>query len=356
MYSAILIQDFFNRPKMFAYKDPTDSDLLESQGALDEYRAIIDFFYRQSARLSNSGFALLDAFENLPAGTSQIASIPWRAFPITASASFDEIDQDRFQFQDEYVEWRVERAASGQITEITFTTEFPEYYQALARVSADALIAGIQDVIPGANPTFDELFGSGFSPATANGEARAQRFRDNLKDNPWNKNDEKGILCLTQEFNTMSALFNLVDKCAIQKVGIPSSAVCASVGGACGSGRNSDPVICQASQDLVRSSRALSLVDPVGIKIKELIGIWEIDGSQVDINDPSDNQAAWVISRNGRRAVLDVTKGVTLGGLAIESGAQVSNQLQVEADVVSALESSLPEWAKTGQESMRIPS
>ena len=338
---------------MFAYKDPTGTNFLDSQGALDEYRAIIDGFYRSSARLPNSGFTLLDAFENLPTGTSQIDSIPWRAFPITASASFDEIDRDRDRLQDEYVEWRVERSATGQITQITFTTEFPEYYQALARVSTNALIAGIQDVIPGANPTLDELFGSGFNPATASGEERAMRFGNNRTENPWN-NGEKGILCLTQTNNTVFALFSLVDQCAIPRTDIPSSAVCGKV--ACVPERNSDPVICQASQNLVRSSRALSLVDPVGIRIKELIGIWEIGGSQVDINDPSDNQGAWVISRNGRRAVLDVTKGVTLGGLAIETGAQVANQLQVEADVISASESSLPEWAKTGQEFMRVPS
>ncbi|NJK67754.1 MAG: hypothetical protein HC789_11610 [Microcoleus sp. CSU_2_2] len=339
---------------MFPYTDPTGTNFLESQGALNEYRAIIDRFYRDSAGISNSGFTLLDAFESLPPGTSQIDSIPWSAFPITASASFQEIDKDRFQWQDEYIEWQVERSATGEITQIIFTTEFPEYYQALAMVSADALIAGIQNVIPDANPTLDELFGSGFDPGTTSGEDRAQRFRQNLIRNPWN-NGEKGILCLTQQFNTAGALFNLLDKCAIKNTSIPSSAVCGAVGGACGPNRNSDPRICQASQNTVRSSRAISLVEPVGIKIKRLFGSWEIDGVAVDINDKTNNQGAWVISRNGRRAVLDITKKVTLGGSVITSGAEVSNNLQVEADVISAPESSLANWAKTGQEFMRAP-
>ncbi|MEP0909911.1 hypothetical protein NDI45_03125 [Leptolyngbya sp. GB1-A1] len=339
---------------MFEYTDPTGTNLLDAQGALGEYRAIIDRFYRNSASVSKSGFTLLDAFENLPPGTSKIDSIPWRAFPITASASPDKIDKDRFSWQDEYVEWRVERSTTGQITRITFTTEFPEYYQALARVSADALIAGIRDVIPGADPTLDELFGSGFDPGTDNGEERAQRFRQNLTQNPWN-NGEKGILCLTQRFNTAGALFHLVDECSIQKIGIPSGAVCDAVGGACGSGRNSDPVICQASQNMIRSSRAISLVDPVGIRIKELFGNWKIAGAPVDINDETNNQGVWIISRNGRRAVLDLTQDVTLGGFPITSGAEVSNQLQVEADVISAPDASLPTWAKTGNESMRAP-
>ncbi|WP_416666012.1 hypothetical protein [Egbenema bharatensis] len=338
---------------MFTYTDPTGTDFLESQGALEEYRVIIDRFYRNSNRVLNSGFTLLDAFENLPTGTSRIDSLPWRAFPITASASDDEIDQDRLRWQDEYVEWRVEKSATGQVTKVTFTTEFPEYYQALARISVDALIAGIQDTIPEAEPTLEELFGSGFNPEIANGEARAQQFRRHLPNNPWN-NGEKGILCLTQRFNTVNALFHLVDQCAIARAGIPSGSVCGAVGGACGAGRNSDPVICQAAQNTVRASRALSLVDPAGIWIKELTGLWRIDGDVVDINDSTQNQGVWVISRKGRRAVLDLTKAeVTLGGDRITSGAEVANDLQVAADVISAPESSLPDWALTGQELMR---
>lgn len=346
---------------MFAYVDPTGTEFLESQGALDEYRSIIDGLYRNAARFPDSGFTLLDAFENLPADASQINAVPWRAFPVTASAPFEQIDRDRFRWQDEYVEWWTERSETGQVTRITFTTEFPEYYQALARVSVEALIAGIQDVIPDANPTLDDLFGPRFDPRIANGETRAQLFRRNLRQNPWN-NGEKEILCLTQRFNTVGALFNLVEKCSVQKAGIPSSAVCDAVGVACGSGRSSDPIICQASQNLVRGDRAVSLVDPIGVKIAQLLGSWEIDGTPVDINAPVDindetnRKSMWTISRNGRRAVLDLTKAsVTLGGDPITSGAQVANELQVEAEVISATDSTLPTWARTGQEFMRAP-
>ncbi len=338
---------------MFAYIDPTGTDFLKQQGALDEYRAIVDGFYQNSARLPNSGFAVLDAFETLPAGTSQINSVPWRAFPVTASAPFEEIDRDRFRWQDEYVEWWTERSETGAIARVTFTTEFPEYYQALARVSVEALMAGIQDAIPGASPTLEDLFGAEFDPRLANGESRAQLFRLNLPRNPWN-NGEKGILCLTQRFNTIGALFNLVDKCAVQQTDIPPSAVCGAVGGACGANRNSDPVICQASQNMIRSDRALSLADPVGVRLKALLGSWDIDGVPVEINDALDSKGAWAISRNGRRAVLDLTKGaVTLGGDPVTSGAQVANELQVEADVISAPDASLPRWARTGQEFVR---
>jgi hypothetical protein len=333
---------------MFPYQDPTSTDFLQSQGALQEYRNRLDFFYRFFARVPNSAFTLLDAFKDLTPDTSPtLNSIPWLAFPRTASASFEEIDSNRFRFQDEYVEWRTETQA-GQVTRVTFTTEFPEYYEALAAMGVDALIAGIREVISEANPTTVELFGQNFNPETATGEARAGQFRFNLENNPWN-NGEKGILCLTQGFNTMNALFNLVAECAIPKPG-DSSDVCGAVGGACGPGRNSDPVICKASQDLARSSRALSLLDPVGIKITRLRGIWKINNQQVDINDPIDNQGAWIVSRNGRRAVLDVTKGVTIGDEIITTGTQVATALEVSADVISAPENAIPTWARTGQE------
>ncbi len=337
---------------MFAYQDPSGRGVLASQNALDIYRTTVDRLYRRSALQLNSAFTLLEAFEGLTFDRGlSITTLPWIAFPRLANQPFNVIDADRFNLQDEYVEWRTEFEGE-QVARITFTTEFPEYYQALAQVSTEALIAGIQDAIPRANPTVEELFGSNFNPDLASPLARANRFRDNLRQNPWN-NGEKGILCLTQRNNTMGALFGLVEPCAIARRDIPASAVCGMV--ACVPGRNSDPIICQASQNLARNLNGLSLQDPVGIQIKRLVGTWKIDGQEIgDINDPDRNQGAWVISRNGRRAVLEVSKGVTIGDTVITSGAQVAAQLQVGADVISAPESVLPDWAKTGEESSRL--
>jgi len=337
---------------MFPYIDPTGSDFLESQNALDTYRATIHSFYRQFALEPDSAFTLLDAFNELTSATQPNKNtVPWFAFPKTAVGTFDDIDANRFQLQDEYVEWRAEKADTGEVTRITFTTEFPEFYEALAEVSVDALIAGIQQVISGADPTAEELFGPNFNPKTATPEGRARRFRRHLRDNSWN-NGEKGILCLSQPNNSMGALFALVGPCAVKRLDISPSAVCANV--SCVPDRDSDPAICQAVQNLARAPHGLSFPDPVGIKLIELKGLWKINGTQIDINDPNANQGAWVVSRNGRRAVLDVTKGVTIGSQPITSGAQVSKQLQVGADVMSVAEDFLPQWAKTGQESSRV--
>jgi len=339
---------------LFAYTDPVGTGLLQSLNALQEYRQIIHEEYRRFARLPNSTFTLLEAFQELSPGIDPaVTTVTWIAFPRTAVGTFEEIDQNRFQFQDEYVEWFVERLPDGSVAKVTFSTEFPEYYEALARVGTDELIRGIQEAIPLANPTVAELFGPNFNPQFATPDGRASQLVFHAARNPWN-NGDKGILFLTQPFNTLGALFNLVGRCSINRPDLATNAVCANVGGACGPDRNSDPRVCESSQTLARTGNGLSLADPVGIRITSLEGIWKINGEQVDINDTLQNQAAWTTSRSGRRAILDVTKGVTIGDELITTGAQIATKLIVGADVISAPENALPAWAKTGQESSRI--
>ena len=320
---------------MFPYTDPAGDLFKGSKPALTEYRMLLQQLYVQFARSPGSAFTLLEAFDQLTNGRPTITTIPWIAFPKSVAASFEQIDDNRFEFQDEYVEWRTERDNSGKVNKITFTTEFFEHYEALARVSFDTLVNGIRRVIPRANPTARELFGPNFRPQSATPEARARQLRANAPRNPWN-NGEKGILFLTQGANTMFALFKLVGECALPRLNLQPAEVCANVGGACVPARNSDPVVCQATQNLARAQNGMSLQDPIGIKILKLQGNWKISGQQIDINDPSQNHGAWVISRNGRRAVLDVSKGVNIGDELITTGTQVSTRLQVGATVISS--------------------
>lgn len=335
---------------MFSYQDPTGSELLESHGAIDFYRSTIDDFYRRAALRPNSAFTLLEALSNItPEQGLEVATVPWLAFPRLANRPLDEIDADRFRLQEEYVEWQI-KVTNGQVTQVTFTTEFPEYYQALTQVSTAALVAGIQAVIPAATPTTSELYGAGFNPELASGRSRAERFRRNLQNNPWN-NGEKGILCLGHPVNTLGALIGLLEPCAISNRSIPSSAICMTP--SCVPGRNSDPIICQAAQELAREPRGLSVQDPPGVEILRLVGVWKLNGQEININDPAQNQGVWNISRLGHRAVLDVVPGLTIGDSPITSGAQVAARLQVGASVVSAPESVLPDWAQTGEEPFR---
>src|SRR5262245_60356062 len=161
---------------MFNYKDPGGT--LKPAKALNNYRQLVHAQYRDQAKRTGSAFTLLEAFTELPAGTlPREDSVEWLAFPRRFNVSNDQIDKDRFKFQDEYVEWRVEKAAN-KVKQVTFTTDFLEYYEALAMVGVAELVAGIKAVIPNANPTLSELFGSGSNPTNASPESRAARFRN----------------------------------------------------------------------------------------------------------------------------------------------------------------------------------
>src|SRR5947208_1875138 len=119
---------------MFPFEDPTGTSFLQAKGALNDYRASLNSLYVQFARMPNSAFTLLDAFDGIPA---EEATVTWIAYPRLAQASDAEIDARRFELQDEYIEWRVEKDG-GKVIRITFTTEFPDYYAAVAQSGADA--------------------------------------------------------------------------------------------------------------------------------------------------------------------------------------------------------------------------
>ena len=235
-------------------------------------------------------------------------------------------------------------------------TEFTEYFEAVAEVGADALKSEIARIHPGAVPTDAEIFGAGFDPATATVDARRGAFIANLLRNPWN-NGERGILCLTQGQNTLGALYNLLASCGQPRPDLDPGDVCGAVGGACGSGRNSDPAVCRAAQGLARDDKSFSLEDPCGIRILGLdpTGQWTVAGQAVNMNDEANNRGIWKISRNGRRGTFTFSGNVRLGGNPITTGTQLSRQLSVGATVVHALNADLPEWARRGRENLRVP-
>ncbi|HKX53026.1 MAG TPA: hypothetical protein VJM47_04410, partial [Nitrosospira sp.] len=149
----------------------------------------------------------------------------------------------------------------------------------------------------------------------------------------------------------LRALFNLLGACSVPTTrGTPEN-TCSLVEPACGPERSSDPVLCSTAQRGVRGNLGLSLRDPAGVRIVKLDGVWRINDREIDINDPAQNQGSWVISRNGRRAVLSVATSMTVDGNALITGAQVSRKLKVAADLIAAPTSVLPQWARTGTES-----
>jgi hypothetical protein len=335
---------------MSDYPDPAGRNFLGNTAVATAFRQSMQGVYEEFARQPQSAFTWLEAFDNLTNGQPpQQRSVDWLAFPLLANATDAQIDQNRFTLQDEYVEWRAE-TAQGRLTRLTFTTEFPEYFEAFAAVGTAALLQAVQDAIPGANPTVAELLGSLTNPDALPPIARVNGFRNRLRMNPWN-NGQKGILCLTQGANTLGALFNLVAACGVRRAQGSPQDTCGQVGGACGPGRSSDPNVCAAAQQAARNNLGITLRDPAGVRIVRLEGLWELNGQEVDINDPATNQGIWVVSRNGRRGVLAGQNGLTLDGSPLVTGAQVSGKLRVAADLLAAAENVLPDWARRGNES-----
>ena len=334
---------------MFEYSDPSGSNLLSHFRAISEWRSILEMEYTDGAKRKNSAFTWIDAILDVPDDKRTESTVEWKAFPILAHGTPEEIDTDRRR-QEEYVEWAVFRDDDDRVDEIVFVTEFREYFGALAGVSPTGIAAAIEELNEGAQPTVEEIYGVPSVHGMARRE-RELRFLSNLSENPWN-NGEKGILALTTRVNSIPALFGLAAPCGIEDSTKPADQVCATP--FCVPGRQSDPQICTACQQAARENRSFSLIDPVGIFIRRMAGTWNLGDNQIAINDPQGNDGRWEVSRNGRRGRLKVggTQRLMLDGDEIETGTQVSDKLFVAATVASALDSDLPEWARRGKEDL----
>ena len=334
---------------MFPYGDPTGTGSLHSSGALATYQALLHGMFRHFGRVPRSGFTIPEAFAGLSGTSVNRAVVKWVAFPRAAEQPDDAIDANRFRLQDEYVEWRVEREAGGRLSRITFTTEFSTYYEALAAADPEALLAEVHAVTGTQEPTLGDLFGSNFDPTQATGEARAARLLQRAMRNKWN-NGDRSILFLTHPSSTLGALLNLAAACGVPNAQVAPKDMCSAVSGACVPTRNSDPAVCAAVQRLSQNQNSFTFIDPVGIVIDRLEGIWKLDGQQVDIN----TSALWKVSRNRRRATLEIPEGLTLVDDSITSGARVASRLTVGSEVIFAPDNLLPEWSRMGQESSRM--
>ena len=184
--------------------------------------------------------------------------------------------------QDEYCEWRVRRDVSGNILEVTFTSEPPEYWQAL---HGDTLTAGNSQYPMSGDPQtvlalYRQYVGEEvqledlqFPVDVIDGNGNVIFGKGQY--NPFNRwNTVDGIMHLSHPANYLQAEIQLgSDACVVygrdgRRITDPLDLICAAAYG--GTNRTSDPTIGASVQSLAALGFQLSLRDPVGLYMHHL--------------------------------------------------------------------------------------
>lgn len=260
--------------------------------------------------------------------------------------------------QDEYCEWRVERdPKTGNILRITFTSEPPEYWQALHGDTLPTNAGAFRYTFPGDPKKVLALYREYVSPNVQYGDLICHEDFVDYSDpanpavvyqkgayNPYNRwNTTDGIMHLCQPNNTISAEIQLGSDATLlyHKAGRPvviaDELVCCAAYG--GSARNSDPTIGGTVNALARLGFWITLANPVGLYMNDLNteGWTTPDGKGIDPNEYfrvlRGDQAKGLIER----AVLEVpakagftVSDLRIGGLPIRHGGEVAQKINVK--------------------------
>jgi hypothetical protein len=258
-----------------------------------------------------------------PAADAVEKDITWTAFPRIVSLDSG-TDQERWKtadstrdVQDEYCEWSVIRTG-GKIRSVSFTCEGPEYWEFLASVKPDVVLALYKKHIDQSVAAKDLLGTDGkYNPR-----------------NKWNNSTLRGAMHLIQPNNTLSAEIELAAGASNTRApkGViltdPKELIdCGRYGQA---ERHSDPTIGSEVNALARSDADITLANPVGIYFAGLSTAgWKTP-------DDADPEGFWKVTRGTAakpvRAVYEVPAernyvvgDITINGKPIEYGAQIAD-------------------------------
>jgi hypothetical protein len=246
---------------------------------------------------------------------------------------------DRFyRAQDEYCEWHVTRDSLGRIVRVTFSSEPPEYWQAL---HGDTL-ADLGNVpayeFAGDKKLLVDLYQAFVSPDVTLADLECPEDFVDLTDprkpavvyakgayNPYNRwNTTGGIMHLTHPANSLSAEINLAVQATVlyqsrgRPVVDPDALICCAAYG--GPNRTSDPTIGATVNELAALGAHVTLRNPVGLAMHHvnLAGITTPTGEPID---PSWFQVLRGDAAQGliERAVFEVPaqEGFVVGDLRI---------------------------------------
>jgi hypothetical protein len=251
-----------------------------------------------------------------------------------------------FRPQDEYLEWRTERDAAGQITRVTFTCEPPEYWEALAEGYPRGYKGPRSHPGAGDHAQVFALYRHLVGPRVQ----EADLFPGDVYEphNRWNTQD--GIVHLTHGANTLGAEINLAAQATVLRkndggpIATENALINCSRFGT--PGRASDPHIGFVVNQLAARGFSLTLLNPPGLYIHRLDTLgWTKPGpgnTRVPTGD-----VFWKIIRGSSartlRAVYEVPPSVLrpdgqqmtvsdiqIGGVPIRFGGQIAKKITMK--------------------------
>lgn len=257
--------------------------------------------------------------------------------------------------QDEYCEWHVTRNDQGQITRVTFTSEPPEYWQAMHGDELPDMSGNATYPFAGDQTLLLELYREYVSPEVQLADLECSDDFIDYSDptnpitiypkgsyNPYNRwNTTGGIMHLTHPANSLSAEINLGVLATVLRTSYgrpvidPEALIsCAAYGGL---SRASDPTIGSTVNELAALGAHVTLRNPVGLAMHHL----DLAGFSTPHGEPVDASFFQVLRGNQElglieRAIFEVPAGegftvsdCTIGGIPITRGSQIAEHMVV---------------------------
>lgn len=240
---------------------------------------------------------------------------------------WDTADRDRNQ-QDEYCEWSVLRDGA-KITRVTFTTEVPDYFDVLLGTDETLLL---------------DLYGHMSGEVVPIEALRKHSGNVFVRDSEFNNRTDGPIVHLTQVSNNLRAAIILAAQATTLRevdgklLTHPQTLVlCGKLGD---ERRHSDPQIGAAVNSLVAGGHDVSLSDPPGLYLDEIVT------TGFETPDGTDAQQFWHVERGDPdhvvRAAFEVPSeldyevgDIKIGGLPIDFGAQLADRVHVRIEALS---------------------
>jgi hypothetical protein len=264
------------------------------------------------------------------AGAGEVP-IAWKGFPISLVAQgFSDADalkiadgflQDQNgltgrDVQDEYLEWYVHRDATGDVVQIDFTTEGPEYWTTLVSdLGKDGVMRLYNRYYPDAQET-DVFPGGQYNPDNVFNNTRGAMHLRQVNNNLWAEVTIAALSTLTYTKGGVP-LQSGADLCNEARLGVAT--------------RASDPHIAEIVNGAAQTGTRISLKDPIGLYMDppDFTGWVTPDGSPASALWTSERGNP--LTRGSLKSAANFKLGdVMIGGQCIAYGGQVAKLVNIQ--------------------------